>query len=220
MKLLLPLFAILFSASADAAVTIVQSSISSTIIPDYNFSGYTDTLTVTAGEGGIPPLQNIYFITNITINLVFNDGWNGDLFVYLVHNNNIAILLNRVGRDTGTPDGSASAGINITLDDNAPANVHTQAPTSGPYTGVYSSDGRESDPDEVVNADPRTATLSDFVGDSPIGDWTIFVADLGLGSQSTLESWTMTITAIPEPGVSLLLGAFASVAAFRRNRQR
>lgn len=217
--LLLPLFAVLACSSADAAVTIVQSSVSSTIIPDFDFSGYTKTLTVTADSGDVPPLQEIFYITNITVNLVFNDGWNGDLFVYLIHNNTMAVLLNRVGRETITPDGSASTGINITLDDNAPTNVHDQAPASGAYTGTYSSDGREKDPDEVTSADPRTANLSDFIGDSPVGEWTLFVADLGFGHQSELESWTMTITAIPEPAVPLVLCALAPLAFLRRNRK-
>lgn len=218
MKPFLPLFAFLLSASADAAVTIVQSSISSTVIPDFDFTGYTKTLTVTADAEDVPPLQEIYYITNVTVNLVFSDGWNGDLYVYLVHNNTMAILLNRVGRETITPDGSASTGINITLDDSSPLDVHTQAPAAGPYTGTYSSDGRTADPDEVTSSDARTATLSDFTGESPVGEWTLFVSDLGFGNQSTLESWSMSITAIPEPSTLLLLGAFSAVAVLRRRR--
>lgn len=218
MKSFLPLFAFLLSASADAAVTIVQSSISSTVIPDFDFTGYTKTLTVTADAGDVPPLQEIYYITHVTVNLVFSDGWNGDLYVYLVHNNTMAILLNRVGRETILPDGSASTGINVTLDDNAPTNVHTQAPADGPYTGTYSSDGRTADPDEVTSADPRYATLSDFTGDSPVGEWTLFVADLGFGNQSTLESWSMAITAIPEPTIPLFLGASSALVVLRRRR--
>lgn len=217
-RLLLPLLAFLTAASADAAVTIVQSSISSSLIPDYDFSGYTDSLTVTAGSGGIPPLQEIYHITNVTVNLVFSDGWNGDLYVYLVHNSTMAVLLNRVGREADAEDGSSSMGINITLDDNALLNVHTQAPEEGSYTGTYSSDGRLVDPDEVTGADERTATLSDFMGDSPVGEWTLFVADVGFGNQSRIESWSMTITAIPEPASPLVLVAFTSLAALRRRR--
>ncbi|GAA5120182.1 proprotein convertase P-domain-containing protein [Luteolibacter yonseiensis] len=219
MKSFLPLFACLLTASADAAVTIVRSSITSTIIPDYNFSGYTNAVTVTADSGDVPPLQEIYHITHVTVNLVFSDGWNGDLYVYLVHGDTMAMLLNRVGRENGVEDGSGSTGINITLDDNAPLDVHTLAPSSGPYAGTYASDGRLVDPDDVTGADPRTATLSDFIGDNPTGDWTLFVADVGFGNQSTLESWTLTVTAIPEPTVPMLLCAFTPLAILRRNRK-
>jgi subtilisin-like proprotein convertase family protein len=218
MKLLLPLLLCLFSASADAALTIVKSSISSTIIPDFDFTGYTKTLTVTADSEDVPPLQEIYYITNVTVNLVFSDGWNGDLYVYLIHNNTMAVLLNRVGRETITPDGSSSTGININLDDNASLNVHTGAPADGPYTGTYSSDGRMADPDEVTSADPRTATLSDFTGGSPVGEWTLFVSDLGFGNQSTLESWSIAITTIPEPGTLLFVGTFSTMAVLLRRR--
>jgi hypothetical protein len=87
-------------------------------------------------------------------------------------------------------------------------------------TASRSTDGRETDPDEVTSADPRTATLSDLIGDSAAGEWTLFVADLGFDNQSTLQSWTMNITAIPEPTVSFFLSAFASLAILRRSRRR
>ena len=153
MELLLPLAAILISASA--AVTMVKSSMLTTVITDNDLSGYTKSLAITAGTGGVPALEEISNITRVTVDLTFTGGRNGDLFVHLVHNSTIAILLNRVGRDTLTPEGSSSS-----------ANVHDQAPASGTYTGTFSSDGRESHFETVVSSDPRIVTLSNFT-DTP-----------------------------------------------------
>jgi subtilisin-like proprotein convertase family protein len=61
----------------------------------------------------------------------------------------------------------------------------------------------------VLNTDARPAMLADFIGLDPNGNWTLFVADQNPGDTSTLQSWTLTITAVPEPSAALLsfLGA-------------
>jgi hypothetical protein len=45
---------------------------------------------------------------------------------------------------------------------------------------------------------------------NPNGTWTLFIADLSGGEQSTLVSWSLDITAVPEP-VNVALGIFAGV---------
>ena len=62
-----------------------------------------------------------------------------------------------------------------------------------------------------------------FGGDNPEGTWTLFFADLSSGGNATLDSWSLAITAVPEP-VNVALGIFGGmvlvsiVASSRRVR--
>ena len=58
--------------------------------------------------------------------------------------------------------------------------------------------------------------LSNFTGLNPNGTWTLFVADQSAGAQSTLQSWSMTITGVPEPSCALLLLTTSLLLARRR----
>lgn len=61
--------------------------------------------------------------------------------------------------------------------------------------------------------------LSVFNETSADGDWTVFFSDLSAGDKSTLNSFSVSVTAVPEP-VNLALGVFGVLAAggagFRR----
>lgn len=46
-----------------------------------------------------------------------------------------------------------------------------------------------------------------FNGQNPNGTWTLFFADTSAGGTSTLNGWSLNITAVPEP-VNVALGAF------------
>ena len=167
----------------------------STAIPDNDDVGFTDTRNVS-----IPGMTEI---VSVTVNLNFSGGWNGDLYAYLVHGSGFSVLLNRPGRSTGAPDGSATVGMDITFDDGAFSDIHTAIPMSGgSVNGIYQPDGRSTDPLVVLNTDARPAMLSNFIGIDPNGLWTLFVADQSAGETSTLQSWSMSITAVPEPGVA------------------
>lgn len=171
----------------------------STLIPDNDEVGFTDTRNIT-----IPAITEI---ESLTVNLNFTGGWNGDMYAYLVHGDGFAVLLNRPGRNLGNPDGSATVGMDITFDDSAFSDIHTAIPMSGgSVSGTWQPDGRETDPLLVLNTDARTAMLADFSGLDPNGTWTLFVADQSPGETSTLQSWSMTLTAVPEPSVALLGG--------------
>ncbi len=188
---------VLVPLAANAATTITNTWTVSTAIPDNDDVGYTDTRSISA-----PALTAIETV-NVALN--FTGGWNGDLYVYLIHGSGFAVLLNRPGRDTGTPDGSSSSGMTINLDDTALADIHTGIPMGGgPVSGTWQPDGRTTDPLAVVNSDPRTALLSSFAGLDSNGDWTLFVADQSGGGVSTLESWTLTITGVPETSTILM----------------
>ena len=141
-------------------------------------------------------------------------AFNGDLYVYLVHESGLAILLNRVGAIFGVPFGYDDNGVMIVLDDAAPngdvhlyRNVVTPA-LGAPLTGTWRPDGRATDPNVVLNTDPRTALLGSFNGLSAAGNWTLFVADASNGEEHRLADWSLTITGenVPEPVTAALLG--------------
>lgn len=97
-------------------------------------------------------------------------------------------------------------------------NVTTAIPISGgAVTGTYQPDGRATDPLTVLNTDARPAMLADFIGLDPNGNWTLFVADQNPGDTSTLQSWTLTIKAVPEPSAALL-SLLGAVLLLRRSR--
>ena len=47
-------------------------------------------------------------------------------------------------------------------------------------------------------------------GLNPNGSWVLFLADLSGGGQSTITSWDLDITAVPEPA-NVAMGTFAGV---------
>jgi len=195
MKRLICLTAAFAPLGASAALTFGDTWVVNTAIPDNDPVGYTDTRNISA---------EFNVITSVTVGLVFNGGWNGDLYAYLVHDTGFSVLLNRVGRSDPAPDGSASSGMVIMLADTAATDVHQSAPTTGLFTGTYQPDGRQTDPFSVLDSDPRSASLASFNNLDPNGNWTLFVADLSAGDQSILQSWSINIVGIPEPGTALL----------------
>ena len=178
------------------------------IIPDGNANGWTDTRTV-SGVSGI--IQDVNVYVNVS------GGANGDLYAYLSFKNGSVVLLNRVGTTSSNPFGSSAAGFgsgptryNFKLDDAGATDIH--AYNSGdPVTGVYQPDRRTADPLVVLDTSTRGSSLASFNNLSPNGDWTLFFADtVGGNSPSTVVSWGLEITAVPEP-VNTALGIFGGV---------
>lgn len=193
MKTILNLVAVIVAAnSASAALYTFNSGFANGgVIADANPSGWSDTRTLT----GI----NATSITDLNVVLNLSGGYNGDLYGYLLYQatpgaptGTMAVLLNRVGQNTGTPGSStyvygfATAGLaNVMLDDQGVSgNIHNVAnPTSGLGVG-YTPDG---------------GSLASFNGLNPNGTWTLFLADLSGGDVSTVLSWGLDITPVPEP---------------------
>jgi hypothetical protein len=107
--------------------------------------------------------------------------------------------------------------MTILLDDTTLTDIHTAIANSGLATGTFQPDARTADPLLVTDTSPRSAYLSSFTGLDPNGTWTLFVADQSPGATSTLQSWTLTITAVPEPG-TVLLGGISMLLLLRRKR--
>ena len=162
-------------------------------VPDGSALGLASTMNVASPIGALSDV-------NVTLNL--NNGWNGDLFAYLVHDSGYAVLLNRVGKRMTDPLGYDDAGFNVTLDDQAAEDVHSYRipltgshliPLGGPLSGSWKPDGRATDPSLVVDGDPRTELLSSFNGLNPNGEWVLFVEDDATGDTSFLVDWSLQL---------------------------
>lgn len=172
------------------------------VVPDGTLDGLSDTRAI-SGVGGP--------ITDIQVTLNFSGGYNSDLYVYLLHGSEMVVLINRLGVSSGNPFGYADAGMNVTLAASAAnGNIHNYGGDFTP-TGTYTADGRAIDPLASPSAFDAAGTtgMADFYGADANGNWTLYVADMvGSGNPSTLVSWSLEITAVPEP-TTIALGCFA-----------
>jgi len=199
-------------SSVHAATVIKSSGALSLAVPDGDPSGLTHVLNVA---------PSITSIDSVTVTLEIGGTNNGDLYAYIQHASGIAILLNRSGRTAGDSFGYGDDGYMITLSDAALNNIHTYqdqtTPLAGnPLTGAWQPDGRNIDPDLVLDTDTPTAKLDSFIGQAAEGDWTLFVADLSGGDTHTLTGWSIEIVGVPEPGTVILLWSALLLAARRR----
>ncbi|MCX6894292.1 MAG: proprotein convertase P-domain-containing protein [Verrucomicrobia bacterium] len=167
-------------------------------IPDGNPVGYVNTISV-SGTG-----NNDIRAVNVFLNI--SGGYNGDLYGYLLGpNGQLAVLLNRIGPGAF---GNSGNGMTVTLDDAAGSSIEAVGAT-GFVSGTYQPSG-------------SLAALNG-VGNYANGTWTLFLADLSNGDQSTLVSWGLQIDVVPEP-VTWALITFSSLlgvgALARRLRQQ
>jgi hypothetical protein len=184
------------------------------VIPDGNAAGWSDSQNVSMGSG--------LLISSVTVGLNVSGGYDGDLYAYLSYTptagggSGFAVLLNRVGMTSGNPFGSSASGFTITLSDLNPTDIHmASAPAGAPISGAFAPDGRNVNPQLSYDTTPRTATMSSFNNLDANGTWTLFFSDMSSGGQSTLTSWSLAITAIPEP-VTTALGLFAGLGLCAR----
>jgi len=186
------------------------------IVPDGDPLGWSDTRVITGLAGDS--------ITDITVSLSVTGGYNGDLFVYLQHDSGISILLNRPGRTATDAFGYADSGFNVTFNDSAPnGDSHVNFTGSSILAGTpWQPDGRATDPATAVDTNTRTDLLSSFTGFTPVGDWTLFVADMSGGdtSNSRVTSWGLELTAVPEPCEVTSLALLIGSSLFLRMRPR
>ncbi len=152
----------------------------------------------------------------MTVSLYLSGGYNGDLYAYLRHGTDFAVLLNRAGRTASDVFGYSDSGFQITLDDTAAnPDVHnyqlTFNPAGGVLTGTWQADGRNVPPAGSFDNSPRTAGLGVFNTHDANGDWTLFLADVSPVGTARLDSWTLNVTGVvPEPtAYGLAMGATA-----------
>ena len=182
-------------------------------VPEANLAGLASTLNV-SGMSGVT--------ASLTVALNITRGFNGDLYAYLLSpQGSLVVLFNRVGISSSNSFGHGNTGFNVTLDSAAGNNIHTYQSGSyslnggGQLTGTWAPNSRTIDPlaaPSAFDTAPTGNTMANLDGASPNGDWTLFIADLSGGGQSTLVSWGLTIVTVPEPQTNTLLGG--SLAAF------
>ena len=188
-------------------------------IPDGDPTGLQNTQTI---SGYAEVLESI----TVTLKLTGDPAaFGGDFYVSLQsENGGFSVLLNRVGKTAGDAQGYSMNGFDLTFvsgaDDIHKAENYTPVyDGSGRLTGTWGADGRNVDPDLVVDTDERTALLDDFAGINPNGDWTLFVADMDGSGTAKLESWGLNIEAVPEPATMSLLG-LSGLGLFLWNRRK
>jgi len=192
--------------AADLPSSLITTWNGSQLIPDNNASGVAFPFSLNAPGPVI--------ITNVTVDLTIAGGWNGDLYAYLSHGSGFSVLLNRVGRTSVNPDGSTVSGMTVSLSDSYFTDIHNAS--SNPLTGNFAPDGRNVNPFNALNTDPRNATLGNFYELDPNGSWTLYFADLSPLAVATVQSWTVNVgITVPEPG-SLTLLALAAMLGFAR----
>lgn len=196
------------------------------MVSDGLLAGWSDTRSLAASG----PLAAV------TVSLSISGGYNGDLYAYLAHGSVSVPLLNRVGITDGDSFGYDDAGLTVAFADTAThGDIHFYRLVTGYETviagsGLFEPDGRDLPP---TTGDPSAfdaaerLTLGAFVGANASGPWTLFVADVsGGGGTSTVNSWGLQLTTVPEPSmsatVSLLAGAGTAfgLAVRRRSRNR
>lgn len=184
-------------ASATIVVVNTDWAVGQTIA-DNSSAGMTVSQTFTGLDANI---------NEVSVRLNVSGGYNGDLYGYLTYNGQTVVLLNRVAGSTGGTYGSAASGFgtgtfgtgnSITLSDaGGDGAIHTIS-GSPVAVGNYTPDS---------NGGTFSAA---FNGMNPNGTWTLFLADLSAGSQSTLVSWGLNISVVPEPATWAMI-IFGSV---------
>jgi FlaG/FlaF family flagellin (archaellin) len=172
------------------------------VISDNDSRGYVNAQTISGMSG---------LITNISVSVTLSaadDDWafNGDYFMTLQHDSGYAVLMNRIGKTTSVPLGCDDDGFDVTFD-LLGADIHTTGDVvgDGALTGSWGVDGRDIDPDAVLDTDARTATLGSFLNTDANGEWRLFVADMSGGGRGELNSWGLNIKTVPEPTVIALI---------------
>jgi subtilisin-like proprotein convertase family protein len=191
-------------ASAQAGVYTFTDDVNEEI-PDNSIIGLTEAITISGLSSTIEDVE-------VTLDII--GGFNGDLYGYLRLNGSpLVVLVNCVGVTASDPDGYANSGMLVTLTSSPTApdihfyqNFNPTYNSSGQLTGTWQADGRTNP------LDTSRGSLSEFDGLNPNGTWTLFFADTSAGFPSTLVSWSLTITTVPEP-VNVALLCFGALAA-------
>ena len=153
-------------------------------------------------------------VTDVSVSFTTSGGWNGDLYAYLSHGSGQAVLLNRVGTVNTGDDGYGDGGFNIVLKSSGATygDIHKYQDETGYATKISNGSSWEADGRINYTDTARDNTLDVFTGGgvNPNGTWTLFFADMSASHAATLDSWSVSINAVPEP-VNVALMVFGGI---------
>jgi len=207
------------SGAVSAQAALYPSGTLDAPIPE--IGGSVDLYSTSINVSGSPTS-----ITDVNVILNISGGYNPDLYGYLVYNGTTVVLVNRINVRTATPFGLSGAGMNVTLSDGA-TDIHNAG--AGVLNSTYSPDGRAISPlSSGVTFDGASRQNSGnplglYDGMNPNGTWTLYFGDFSGGEVSMLNSWSLDISAVPEPAtVALTIFAvlFGGVQFLRWRRGR
>lgn len=142
-------------------------------------------------------------VSDITLTINLSGGFNGDMYGYLQHNGTLVELITPTTLSANAQVGST---INISL-------------ASGFQAALSSATAVDLAQGGLTFA--AVGNFNNFVGMDAAGLWTLYFADHGAGDQMTLNSFTLSMTAIPVPEPqtwAMLGGGFAVLLLFRKRR--
>jgi subtilisin-like proprotein convertase family protein len=174
----------LFASQANAALfTSTDTPIN---LPDYNQPG-THISQITVND------SSLWSITDINVKLNFTSTYIGDLYCSLTFQPTgssqpiTVVLMNQISASNNEWNS-----LTVWLDDSATTSIQTASSVTD--NASYNPTG-------------GTTTLANYNGFNPNGTWTLFIDDMSSGDTSTLNSWSLDITAVPEPS-TWAMGAF------------
>jgi subtilisin-like proprotein convertase family protein len=169
-------------------------------VPDANLSGWSDTRSISGLNG---------MIQDLSVTLDLANGWNGDLYAYLVHGDGFSVLLDRVGY-SGSGFGYGDAGFIVTL--NIAGNPIESYQS---YSPSFNGGG------QLLGDWAAHSGLGSFLGLDPNGSWSLFIADYSGGGVTTVQNWglEMNLVAVPEVESWIAAALAGAFGAFWLNRQ-
>ena len=142
-----------------------------TSIPDNNPAGGT----------AMAEILELASINSMTVSLVSNHTWPGDLIVTLSHNGTDVILMDRPGVPAGT-FGCGQDGVDVTFDD------ASGTPVEGVCNGTSPGIGGVVAPEQMLGA---------FVGDNLNGTWELNISDNAGQDTGNIQEWCLSVDSTP-----------------------
>ncbi len=190
-------------------------------IPDDGHDGtlgsfVTDTITVT-GHTSVPGLV----ISDISVDIAVTHTWIGDLTLMLqTPDGSFVGLMSRPGfAEVGDGSGCCGPGddwVGQTENWSVGGTVDAETMTGA---GLDVGTAWAANPDSMVGIG-SVASMSDLLGGSPNGDWTLWASDSVAADAGTIDGWSITVTsvAVPEPTAAIFIGLGALGLCVRRKR--
>lgn len=170
------IFLMVYNCSRAAIVATISSTDTPKLIPDPG----TTSSSISVND------STLWSVIGIRVNLNLTSTDIGDIYCSLTYHPSVGsdqtcVLFNAI-----SPANLGFTNMSIWLSGNATTSI--QSATSISTGSEYAPGG----------------TLTVFNGVDPNGTWTLFFEDLNTGDSTTLNSWSLEITAVPEPTLSSL----------------